>query len=217
MLAAASARSERRLFPLSSLFLKTRHRLALRSSRRHASKRRAARATRLDGQTANIWEQVQWHCARSDATASTLLTASQQASQLLSRQQLQPRALPADPNDTEESIWTFLSEARLIGADAARGQFLEVHCLGAVRGACLTACRAAPRAFVAICRRRECLPGAPEAAAAMSAGTLTARLRRLWLAGGCRVQSGSSLLLRLRRSRARGALSVDSRLVSGHR
>lgn len=32
-----------------------------------------------------------------------------------------------NPNDTEESIWTFLCEAQLVGADAARQQFLQVR------------------------------------------------------------------------------------------
>lgn len=31
-----------------------------------------------------------------------------------------------NPNDTEESIWCFLCEARLHGIDVARKQFLEV-------------------------------------------------------------------------------------------
>lgn len=31
-----------------------------------------------------------------------------------------------NPNDTEESIWCFLCEARLHGVDVARNQFLEV-------------------------------------------------------------------------------------------
>ncbi|KAI7837956.1 hypothetical protein COHA_008261 [Chlorella ohadii] len=31
-----------------------------------------------------------------------------------------------NPNDTEESIWTFLCEAQMVGAEAARQQFLEV-------------------------------------------------------------------------------------------
>lgn len=31
-----------------------------------------------------------------------------------------------NPNDTEESIWCFLCEARLYGADEARRRFLEV-------------------------------------------------------------------------------------------
>ena len=33
----------------------------------------------------------------------------------------------ADPNDTEEAIWAFLSEAQLIGASEARKQFLQVR------------------------------------------------------------------------------------------
>uniref|UniRef100_A0A452ZMZ3 Uncharacterized protein n=1 Tax=Aegilops tauschii subsp. strangulata TaxID=200361 RepID=A0A452ZMZ3_AEGTS len=32
----------------------------------------------------------------------------------------------ANPNDTEESIWCFLSEAQLYGVDGARNRFLEV-------------------------------------------------------------------------------------------
>ena len=32
-----------------------------------------------------------------------------------------------NPNDTEESIWTFLCEAQMVGAEAARQQFLEVR------------------------------------------------------------------------------------------
>jgi len=32
-----------------------------------------------------------------------------------------------NPNDTEESIWTFLCEAQLVGAEAARQKFLEVR------------------------------------------------------------------------------------------
>lgn len=31
-----------------------------------------------------------------------------------------------NPNDTEESIWCFICEARLHGVDVARKQFLEV-------------------------------------------------------------------------------------------
>lgn len=31
-----------------------------------------------------------------------------------------------NPNDTEESIWCFICEARLHGVDVARTQFLEV-------------------------------------------------------------------------------------------
>lgn len=31
-----------------------------------------------------------------------------------------------NPNDTEESIWCFLCEAQLYGADEARRRFLEV-------------------------------------------------------------------------------------------
>lgn len=31
-----------------------------------------------------------------------------------------------NPNDTEESIWCFLCEAQLYGADEARQRFLEV-------------------------------------------------------------------------------------------
>ena len=31
-----------------------------------------------------------------------------------------------NPNDTEESIWAFLCEAQLLGAEAARQQFLQV-------------------------------------------------------------------------------------------
>lgn len=32
-----------------------------------------------------------------------------------------------NPNDTEESIWCFLCEAQLYGADEARRRFLEVN------------------------------------------------------------------------------------------
>lgn len=32
----------------------------------------------------------------------------------------------ANPNDTEEALWTFLSEAQVVGADKAREQFLVV-------------------------------------------------------------------------------------------
>lgn len=31
-----------------------------------------------------------------------------------------------NPSDTEEAIWAFLSEARLLGASQARRQFLQV-------------------------------------------------------------------------------------------
>ena len=33
-----------------------------------------------------------------------------------------------NPNDTEESIWCFLCEAQLYGADEARRRFLEASC-----------------------------------------------------------------------------------------
>lgn len=45
-------------------------------------------------------------------------------------------ALPAvavNPNDTEESIWAFLCEAQMVGADAARQQFLQVGLAGQAR------------------------------------------------------------------------------------
>jgi hypothetical protein len=31
-----------------------------------------------------------------------------------------------NPSDTEEAIWAFLAEARLLGPTAARAQFLQV-------------------------------------------------------------------------------------------
>ena len=35
--------------------------------------------------------------------------------------------MAVNPNDTEESIWAFLCEAQLVGAEAARQQFLQVR------------------------------------------------------------------------------------------
>ena len=34
--------------------------------------------------------------------------------------------MAVNPSDTEEAIWAFLAEARLLGPTAARAQFLQV-------------------------------------------------------------------------------------------